>query len=695
MIFHASLLLKLNNRYRCSIAAIPIIVVGFCFNAEAQVEDSDSLKATLQEVQISAYEQNRSQLTTATPLGLISSDAILMQQPQSALQAINAIPGVRMEERSPGSYRLNVRGSAMRAPFGVRNVKVYYNGIPFTEPGGTTYINQMGLLNFRDAEIVKGPGSSMYGAGTGGVVLLQHKHQYNNNATLGYATGSFGMHSFFANVNLGNANSSQHIAYQQNISRGYREQSRMNRATFNWDAEYKLNKRQQLQTTIIYGDLYYQTPGALTFTEYEANRKSARPSAGNFPSAQNAKAAIEQQTIVSGITLLSRFAGNFTNKTTAYAAFTTLENAAIRNYSYNSQPHAGVRSLFQYEKQSGGISFKVLAGGELQAAVSDIEVYDNSAGAPGAIQRHEVVNTTVAYGFAQAQVSYKNWELLIGSSLNTSKLNYSQSFPLNALSLERSNSGILAPRLSLSKLLHKNLFVYGLIAKGFSPPTTDELLPSGSAFNENLQPELGLNYELGVRYELQNKVFLELNGYYFRLDNTIVQRRDAGGGDYYLNAGYTQQPGIEFSGRYTLGDKDKVQSVFRLSYAYQPYTYGSFAREDDDYSGNALPGLSVHNVFSAIQIRFLSYWTASVNYFYNSKLPLNDANSNYASDNHIVNCKFGREISSGKYRFCLYAGIDNALNEKYSLGFDINAAGSRYYNAAPERNYYCQLVITR
>jgi len=33
------------------------------------------------------------------------------------------------------------------------------------------------------------------------------------------------------------------------------------------------------------------------------------------------------------------------------------------------------------------------------------------------------------------------------------------------------------------------------------------------------------------------------------------------------------------------------------------------------------------------------------------------------------------------------------LDETYSLGNDINAAGGRYYNAAPKRNYYAGLAI--
>jgi len=34
------------------------------------------------------------------------------------------------------------------------------------------------------------------------------------------------------------------------------------------------------------------------------------------------------------------------------------------------------------------------------------------------------------------------------------------------------------------------------------------------------------------------------------------------------------------------------------------------------------------------------------------------------------------------------AGVQNILNQKYSLGNDLNAVGGRYYNAAAPRNFY-------
>jgi iron complex outermembrane receptor protein len=42
----------------------------------------------------------------------------------------------------------------------------------------------------------------------------------------------------------------------------------------------------------------------------------------------------------------------------------------------------------------------------------------------------------------------------------------------------------------------------------------------------------------------------------------------------------------------------------------------------------------------------------------------------------------------GKVQLGLFAGVDNLLNQKYSLGNDLNAFGNRYFNPAPTRNYF-------
>ena len=78
---------------------------------------------------------------------------------------------------------------------------------------------------------------------------------------------------------------------------------------------------------------------------------------------------------------------------------------------------------------------------------------------------------------------------------------------------------------------------------------------------------------------------------------------------------------------------------------------------------------------------------------------LNDANSAAANAYHLLGARLGwkkqtKKMKDHSYRFNFYAGADNLLNEQYSLGNDINAAGGRYYNTAPRRNYYAGISIS-
>ena len=113
----------------------------------SQTEPTDSIK-NLSEVIIKAYEQNRRLIDVAAPVSLTGQTQLNRFNNMSILPALNITPGVSMEERSPGSYRLNIRGSSLRSPFGVRDVKIYLNEITLTDTSGNTYLNQLSFYNF-------------------------------------------------------------------------------------------------------------------------------------------------------------------------------------------------------------------------------------------------------------------------------------------------------------------------------------------------------------------------------------------------------------------------------------------------------------------------------------------------------------------------------------------------------------------
>src|SRR5687767_9873492 len=205
--------------------------------ANSSFAQTDTTKeVNLDEVVVRAFEQNRRGNANAA-VRIIEPNNADRTNKLSFLHGFNSVAGVRMEERSPGSYRINIRGSSLRSPFGVRNVKVYWNNIPITDPGGNTYFNQFAHNNFSYLEIFKGPASSMYGAGTGGLILMHNMDRWQPGASLEYMTGSYNLQNVLASARFGKGENKNQFTYAHNQSDGYRVQTAMRRDNITWSSQ--------------------------------------------------------------------------------------------------------------------------------------------------------------------------------------------------------------------------------------------------------------------------------------------------------------------------------------------------------------------------------------------------------------------------------------------------------------------------
>src|SRR5579872_5157675 len=194
----------------------------------------------LSEAVVKAYEQNRRLTEVGAPVDIVSKAVLNRFGNTSILPAMNANPGVRMEERSPGSYRLNIRGSSLRSPFGVRDIKIYWNEIPLTDPGGNTYLNELGFYNFQSIEIIKGAAGSLYGAGIGGAVLINSMPAvWEKGVSVDYTRGSFNTNSVNANLRLGDGDHRNIFSYTHQTSDGYRQQTQMSRDVGSWETSIR------------------------------------------------------------------------------------------------------------------------------------------------------------------------------------------------------------------------------------------------------------------------------------------------------------------------------------------------------------------------------------------------------------------------------------------------------------------------
>ena len=671
--------------------AICFFIPLFCWS---QTESTDSIKS-LSEVIVKAYEQNRSLIDVAAPVSVTSQAQLNRFGNMSILPALNITPGVSMEERSPGSYRLNIRGSSLRSPFGVRDVKIYLNEIPLTDPSGNTYLNQLSFYNFNSVEIIKGPASSLYGAGIGGAMLIHTlPANWHPGVSLDYTAGSFNTNSINANIKTGNADHENSFNYSHQTSDGYRQQAAMRRDIATWESSLSINKKQTLHAYMSYSDLYYQTPGGLTLAQYNADPKQARPGSGSQPGAVQNKAAIYQKIFLAGFSNEYEFNDHWHNTTSLYGSYTDFTNPGIRVYEFRKEPHFGGRSVFEYKKQLGNTGLQLNFGTEAQKGFFNTRDYGNKLGVADSLQSDDNLNIWQYMFFAQADLKLSHgWTVTGGVSLNKSSIQLIHLTSRPSITQARVFKNKLPPHIAVLKKINKNVTVYASVARGFSPPTVSEVLRSDGKFGTNLQPEDGIDYEAGIKGTiLNNKLYFDISGFFFDLNNTIVQRIDTNGVYYYVNAGSTKQNGIETYAAYQLVDAPQhfVNSAKVWgSYAWHDFHYGDFKQVSTDFSKNKLPGAAPNVVVAGLDVTSKAGCYLNVTYNYTDKIALNDANSAYASSYNLLGAKLGyKKDFNRKISAEIFAGADNIFDTKYSLGNDINAAVGRYYNAAPARNYY-------
>ena len=679
-----------------------IILAVFLFTGSVQAlgqENVSDSARTLPEITVSAFEQNRSQMASAASIRVVTIGKADRYNKTSLVSGFNTVAGVRMEERSPGSYRINIRGSSLRSPFGVRNVKVYWNNIPVTDPGGNTYFNQFAQNNFLTIEILKGPAGSMYGAGTGGLLLMQNLESlWKKGAELEYITGSYGLQNIFTSYHWGEKENRNTLSYAHNQSDGYRDHTKMRRDNFSWSSKLKINEKQELEGHVLFTDMYYQTPGGLTLTEFNANPKQARPAAGGSPSAETAKAAIFQKNFLAAITHHFYFTNDFKNTTTFYGAFAEIQNPTFRNYERRNETHFGGRTSFNYTKDWNTNTIQLVAGGELQKAYFNTQVSKNKNGNPDTLQTDDDINYTTYSVFLQADLNISDsWIFTAGASLNKSTVSITRLNKYPVLEQSRSYQGEISPRISLVKRIGKDFSLFGSIAKGFSPPTTAELLPSTGVISTFLEAEEGTNYEVGSRINLfKGKLRLEAIGFYFQLNNALVVRKDSSNADYYVNAGDTKQKGIELSADYSLFFRNSsLLNRLNLSAAQtlNDFTYGDFQKDATNYSGNKLPSVPSFTTSILADLQFKNGIYLNSTYYHASSIFLNDANSVETKAYDLLGARIGWKFIIKKLGLNIYTGADNLFDEVYSLGNDINAAGGRYYNVAPAKNWYVGAVV--
>lgn len=669
---------------------------------------SDTLNArALPSATVVGYGQRLPLRRTAAGVGVIDQTIIQRFNENSLASAVNTLPGVRLEERATASYRISVRGSTLRSPFGVRNVKLYYFDIPYTEANGTSPLNLLDPAQLGRIEVLKGPAGSVYGASTGGVVHLENRRPApgQSRAQVGYSVGSFGLRRFTAVAEVaGQGTNYLRAQYAHQQLSGYRQNSALRREVFALDGETAPSSKQTLAVHALYTDIDYQLPGGLTRAQYEQDPRQARPGTATAPGTVVQKGAYASQTGLLGVTHEYRFSEKWSTTATLFGRASHIQTPYLVDFERDASLGGGGRAALNYRTTLGGRVLRVQGGGEFQASFLSSRSYQNLAGAPGPLRYDDEITTRTGFVFAQADYELPAGFLLTtGASYNRlryqiARVSSAATNPSGYVS-EQNFRPQVSPRVALLKEITSQISVYASVSTGFSPPTEAELRPSDGSINQALQAERGTSYEVGSRGTLLGgRLVFDVALFDFELRNTIVARSDAQGTQLFANSGATHQRGAEvaLSGYLwqpvaTAGAASPAAGLRAWgSYAYNHFRFGSYeSATGQSFSGNKLTGTAPHTLSAGLDFSQALGFYLSPTLSHQAALPLNDANTDYAAGYWVFGGRAGwRRTILSKLELDVYAGVDNVGDRHYSLGNDLNAFGRRYFQPAPGRNYY-------
>lgn len=244
--------------------------------------------------------------------------------------------------------------------------------------------------------------------------------------------------------------------------------------------------------------------------------------------------------------------------------------------------------------------------------------------------------------------------------------------------------------------------VYANYGKGFETPTLVEIAykndNTGKAVatlgpNLDIKPSTSDNYEMGIKSFIANNTSLNIAIFRSKTNNEIVIDNTNAGNTAYKNAGLTFRQGLEAS------IDAQLENNFRL---YGAYTYLD-AKFDSAYSsngnqtnpGNRIPGTYRQQIYGELAWKYptLNFNTAFEGR-YNSKVFVNDTNTDFADSYTIFNLRAGFNQDVSNWKFSEYLRVENIFDKEYIGSVKINDSNLRFFEASPTRNYLMGLNAT-
>jgi iron complex outermembrane receptor protein len=206
----------------------------------------------------------------------------------------------------------------------------------------------------------------------------------------------------------------------------------------------------------------------------------------------------------------------------------------------------------------------------------------------------------------------------------------------------------------LNYSLSDDIQVYGSYSQSFRYPLLDEVFSFfTNTVSTTLIPQTSDDYEIGLRYNLNNTFYANINLFRIETDEEIFLNPNTFNNENL--DGMSRRDGVEFSLAWT-----HERLTLRSGYTYTEATL-----EDGTFAGNDVPGVPQHKVDLEASYQFTGGFSAALTGTYVGERPFESDFSNAFTEQDdylLVNAKFIYR----KDRFSVFLNLNNLTDEEYS-----------------------------
>lgn len=624
---------------------------------------------------------------------LLSSQEINRNNPAFLEQSLGVMAGVQVDKRTQaGGQRIVIRGYGNDQKFNNWGIKAYYNQIPLTNAEGVTILDDVDFSIVENIEVVKGPASTMYGAGVGGVVrfYLKNSEEKGIALTQNTTTGSFNLFQTNTRLDYVTDNTSMLVNFGHLQSDGYRPNGQSLKNFITYKGDFKFTEKQSVSVFLSHNYSHEGISGQIPYSYYYANNDPGN----NAYIIKNSR--LNMQSTRFAVSNNFKFSNSFRNSTVLFYSGTDSERVVAGANEQFSSPNYGLRSVFTLSNAiSNSIDNILDIGTEIQQCKSLISNFRHTGDltnpltvSPIASGNYYKYTTNQQSVFIHNRINFKKADLAVILGLSVNRIGYDRN-DLLALpglivgntkntSFSKSFTTSYNPHVAVQKTFKDQIFNLSY-SEGYNAPTAStSYIPALNITNDDLIAEKAKMVEVSAQGLLFNtRLDYQVSIFNMNIENKLTQlsaANPAGGSyTYTANTGNQLNKGLEASVGYVYEMKSnpflsKVTSF--VNFSYYDFKYTDFSTKVGNgaltnYSNNKVVG--VPNQKYSIGLDFLTpngiYLNSTFNYL--SEVYSDFANTNSVNGFGLLNAKLGYKLVSKNKKISLdfFVAGNNLTNQ--------------------------------